>query len=240
MDNLQTVHFTIKSSTQTQSDANAKQNGIPNTNTAIIGEGNEITPDQACSTLQINKQNYNEVLIHNQVYVQQGKQGQWYKVDAQQVANQLGLSTLASTQLADMNSYVGLINSGKISDKGYETINGMKLRHINALFDKKALQDLYNINKNTSISGVNVGEAIKSVKAFNGEINAWIDEKSGYVYRTQVKLDSKVDLAQTTGQKGMIATLENTTLDLSKFNQKVNIQAPTGATPINNLNGLLQ
>jgi hypothetical protein len=245
MQQLKTAHLDVQSSNSVQvNNANSNTsitNGQPTTSATptnlaanIKGTGDISLPDQEQLKLTITQGTENtnvaQVMQGNKIYVQNST-GQWFVLDKSQYQGLLG-NPFAGVQF-DQSSLLGIIQNATITDHGLQTLNGKQLRHMTAEMDQNAVAKLFQNNPQLkSFLGLSLGDDIlKRTKSFKATFDAWIDETTFYINRTEVKLNMTVD---TTGAEGSApssttASLD-TVVDLSKFNEPVTITAPANAT----------
>ena len=137
----------------------------------------------------------------------------------------------------DQNSLLGLALHSNITDHGTQTLNGQSLRHISAVLDKEAVRQLLSQNPDlkSAVGQQNLDTLLNNTKTFNSSADVWIDETNFYVHRSEFKLNFTADTSQVGGQVPQsVGTNLDSILDLSKFNETVNITPPSNATPTNN------
>jgi hypothetical protein len=207
----------------------------PNGTDAITASGDEALPNAEQLQLTINQNTkMTQIVEGNNVYVQNA-QGKWYVLNMNDFAGMVG-NPLSSANF-NQNSLIGLIEHANITDHGDETLNGQSLRHITAALDKTALTQLLEANPQIAqqFGQQNVNDLINNLKLFQSTIDVWIDESQFYVHRAQLKLNLTANTSDvaSSGQSTTTGNL-NTTVDLSKFNETVNITPPSNATPTSN------
>jgi hypothetical protein len=204
----------------------------PNGTDSITASGDEALPNAEQLQLTINQNTkMTQIVEGNNVYVQNA-QGKWYVLNMNDFAGMVG-NPLSSVNF-NQNSLIGLIEHANITDHGDETLNGQSLRHITAALDKTALTQLLEANPQIAqqFGQQNVNDLINNLKSFQSTIDVWIDESQFYVHRAQLKLNLTANTSDvaSSGQSTTTGNL-NTTVDLSKFNETVNITPPSNATP---------
>lgn len=165
----------------------------------------------------------------------------WYVVNTDIYA---GMKFYILDVTAEMRSLLALASQGQIEDKGYQTINGAKLHHLSVTINKAHLLDLSQaINNAAPGYGPDKTFFEKRLKNPKGSIEFWIDEVSGYPYRTETKMTYQLTIGNgseslvpptttpTTAKDTGNISMENI-INLDKFNQPVTIKAPAGATPL--------
>ena len=175
-----------------------------------------------------------EVTQGNNVYIQ-NQQGKWYVLNKNDMSNS-SLNPFNGMTI-DQQSLLGALQDVKIVDRGTENLNGQSMRHITATLDKQALQKLMSSDPQlkNQLGQQNVDTFLNNAKTFTGVVDLWIDQQQFYVHKTQLKMDLAED-AKSMGQNAPSAMNLNfnTTVNLSKFNQPVNVTVPKNATPTNN------
>lgn len=238
MKQLKSLHTELQSSNHTQ--ISSATSGVPSdVSTNIMGNGDQMPPNQAQMNLTVNGTTHvSQVIDGDKVYVQNA-QGQWYVLSKSTLEGAAG-NPFSSVNI-DQNGLLGLIEHAKITDHGADTLNGQSLRHISADLDKTALHQL--LTDNPQLQGIlgqqNIDNVLDKTKSFQSTIDVWIDEANFYVHRTQLKLKMTVDSTGVTGT-GASTTMTDlsSTVDLSKFNEPVTITPPTNAIPTNHPSGI--
>ncbi len=241
MKQLKSSHIELQSSNDIQvanaSSTQNKNNAANNTSFSLKGSGDEALPDEEQLKLTINNSmTVAEIVQGDQVYIQNA-QGKWY------VLNKNDFSALVSNPFSgvtiDQNSLLTLIQHAQVTDHGKEQLNGQSLRHISAALDREGLRQLLQQNPQLTNGlihqNININDYLNRAQAFQSGIDVWIDESKFYLHRIQLQLNITVD---TTGVEGSApsttTTKMNTIVDLSKFNDPVNITLPNNATPTSN------
>lgn len=207
-------------------------------NITIKGDGDQALPDEEQLNLNINEgTKIVQILKGNQVYIQ-NPQGKWYVISKSQIRDTVG-NPFSGVNL-DQNSLLGLIQHTKITDHGYDSPSGVTVpanehwRHITAALDKEALRQLLTDNPQlkSSLGQQNIDTLLNNTKSFTSTVDVWIDETQFYVHRTQFVLNMDATTSGlANGAPNEVSTKINSIVDLSKFNETVNITAPTNATP---------
>ena len=212
---------------------------------SIKGSGDEALPNQESLHITTSQgSNLAEIVLNNKVYIQ-NPQGQWYVLDKSSLQGVSG-NPFSGIDVSNVNNLLALAQHAQITDHGDQTLNGQSLRHITVALDKQGLQQL--LTQNSQIASVigqqNVNTIINSTQNFNSTLDLWIDETHFYVHRTELKLLVNANLGALTNNGTPTATTGNTPsnvsttldsiIDLSNFNETVNITPPANAIPTNN------
>lgn len=243
MQKLNSVHF----ETTTGGAFLAGNAGTPATPAASNGSfnlkasGDALLPNQERSRVTVNQNiNFAEVVTADKVYVQNTK-GQWYVLDKSTLQGYAGSNPFAGINLSDMTDWLALLQHVQITDHGTQSLNGENLRHITAALDKASLKQL--LASNGQLSSVfgsqNIDKALDAAKSLTATLDAWIDESTFYVHRTELKFNLSSDLSSLLGTPTATAPSNVTTtldsiVDLSKFNEPVKITPPANAIPTDN------
>jgi hypothetical protein len=236
MKQLKSSHVELQSTSNYQTSGAATSNNstlIPPNGTAnITASGDEALPDAEQLQITINQNTKMAQIIQgNNVYIQNA-QGKWYVLNKDDFAGVVG-NPLSGVNF-DQNSLLGLIEHANITDHGNENVNGQSLRHISAALDKTALTQLLTANPQiaSQFGQQNVNDLVNKMKSFQSTLDVWIDESQFYVHQAQFKLNLTADTSGVdgSGQSSTTGNL-NTTVNLSKFNETVNITPPSNATP---------
>jgi hypothetical protein len=207
----------------------------PNGTASVTASGDEALPDAEQLQLTINQNTkITQIVEGNNIYVQNA-QGKWYVLNTNDFAGLVG-NPLSSVNF-NQNSLLGLIEHANISDHGDETLNGQSLRHISAALDKTALTQLLQANPQIAqqFGQQNVNDLINNLQSFQSTIDVWIDESQFYVHRAQLQLNLTANTSNVSNSGPSTTTGSlKTTVDLSKFNETVNITPPSNATPTSN------
>ncbi len=212
---------------------------------SVKGNGDEALPGQ--ESLHITTAqgtSLAEIVLGNKVYIQNAK-GQWYVLDKSSLQGMTG-NPFSGIDISNMKDILALAQHAKITDHGDQNLNGQSLRHITIALDKQGLQQL--LTQNGQLASVigqqNVNTIINSTKGFSSTLDIWIDETQFYVHRTELKLNINENLGSltnngtptaTTGSvPSNVSTTIDSIVDLSKFNETVNITAPANAIPTTN------
>jgi hypothetical protein len=139
-----------------------------------------------------------------------------------------------------------------ITDHGDVNLGGQNLRHFTIAFGKDSLQDFLNATGALNASSLQQQQLdllLKGITLQRASLDAWIDESTSYVHRIDLKFVISVDLnaiggTATPGSSSSgippTTTSVETTIDYSKFNVPVTIQAPANATPTSDLLRIFQ
>src|SRR5215469_1518952 len=246
MQKLSSVHF----ETTTSGAFLAGNAGTPATPTASNGSfnlkasGNALLPNQESSQITVNHSiNFAEVVTADKVYIQNTK-GQWYVLDKSTLQGYTGSNPFAGIHLSDMSDWLGLLEHVQITDHGTQALNGENLRHITATLDKDSLKQLLTSNEQlSSVFGIqHIDKAIDATKSLTATLDAWIDESTFYIHRTELKFNLSSNLSSVVGAPGTpaaitpanVTTTLDSTVDLSNFNGPVTITPPANAIPTDN------
>jgi len=241
MKQLKSSHVELQSTSNYQATGAAPSNNgsstlIPPNGTAnITASGDEALPNAEQLQITVNQNTKMAQIIQgNNVYIQNA-QGKWYVLNKDDFAGLVG-NPLSGVNF-DQNSLLGLIEHANISDHGDENVSGQSLRHISAALDKTALTQLLTANPQiaSQFGQQNVNDLVNKMKSFQSTLDVWIDESQFYVHQAQFKLNLTADTSGVngSGQSSTTGNL-NTTVNLSKFNETVNITPPSNATPTSN------
>jgi hypothetical protein len=211
---------------------------VQNVTLNVKGNGDQALPDQMQMTISATAlngtANLAEVMQGDKVYVQ-NTQGQWYVLNKSDLANMVG-NPFAGVNF-DQNSLLGLVMHSNITDHGIQALNGQNLRHISADLDKDALRQLVSQNPDlkSAVGQQDLDTLLNNTKTFNSSVDVWIDETNFYIHRSEFKLNFTADTSEVSGQAPQsVGTNLDSILDLSKFNEPVNITTPANATPTDN------
>jgi hypothetical protein len=181
-------------------------------------------PDQSAGTLHMNvsigstqiNYNLNQVSKDNKTYIQ-NMQGNWYVLDQQSASDPSGNPFVSFTKIADFDGMASSFQKGQVTDHGYETVNGVRLRHLTSALDQ------------------NVASSQLGTESLNNldtaAIDVWIDEATSYMHRADLKLTFKPSSMTESSPTGGAGPTLDILLEFSKFNQPVTITAPEGAVP---------
>lgn len=205
-------------------------------NFSVKGYGDEALPgEQSLHITTAQGSTLAEIVLGNKVYIQNTK-GQWYVLDKSSLQ---GVTTnpFAGIDLSNMNTILALAQHARLTDHGDQNLNGQSLRHITIALDKQGLQQL--LTQNGQLASVIGQQAVNAIingtQGFNSTLDLWIDETHFYIHRTELKLNVSATTATTGGNApANVSTTIDSIVDLSKFNQPVNITAPSNAIPTNN------
>jgi hypothetical protein len=137
-------------------------------------------------------------------------------------------SKLVRSGMSQVNALIDLaLRKGSLHDSGHEMVGGKQLRHIQAVFNRDAFND---------VQGIDIENATWPRSPADQYIHIadttdfWIDDSTGYIYQVinQTRLDPVI-----TQNPAMIYTLG---FHCSAFNQPVTIQIPAHATPVSSIN----
>ncbi|MHB8597791.1 MAG: hypothetical protein ACYDER_13375 [Ktedonobacteraceae bacterium] len=227
--------------------ANASATATPTSSTSpssasfsVKGNGDEALPSQESlhiTTMQ--GTNLAEIVLGSKVYIQNTK-GQWYVLDKSSLQGMTG-NPFSGIDISNINDIIALAQHAQITDHGDQNLNGQSLRHITIALDKQGLQQL--LTQNGQLASVIGQQAVNTIingtQGFNSTLDIWIDETQFYVHRTELKLNVSANLSAATATTGgnvpaNVSTTIDSIVDLSKFNETVNITAPANAIPTTN------
>jgi hypothetical protein len=255
MQKLKTAHmdFSVTENLQMQSQGTAtptsQSSALPsNLALSLQGSGDEIFPGQASAQMKLSipglgtDLQLNEIVKDGKVYIQ-NKQGQWYVLEQSSLT---GTSSFLEAANSDQYSrLLALAQKAQLTDHGDQHLHGQSLRHISVSFGKNALKDLLNSFEQlpSGLSQSDLQQIEQATTLQQADLELWIDEQSFYVHELGITL--KMDIAlnkllQTTpttsspSLSGVFSTQTAATVDYSKFNQPVTINAPANATPTDN------
>jgi hypothetical protein len=206
---------------------------------SVKGNGDEALPNESLHITTMQGSNLAEIVLGSKVYVQNAK-GQWYVLDKSSLQGMTG-NPFSGIDTSNINDILALAQHAQITDHGDQNLNGQSLRHITIALDKQGLQQL--LTQNGQLSSVIGQQAVNTIingtKGFNSTLDIWIDESQFYVHRTELKLNVNANLSAATATTGgnvpaNVSTTIDSIVDLSKFNETVNITAPANAIPTTN------
>ncbi len=242
MQQLKSAHidFSLTGNAQASATPTPTSSSSSTVNFSVKGNGDEALPgEQSLHITTAQGTNLAEIVLGNKVYIQNAK-GQWYVLDKSSLQ---GVTTnpFSGIDVSNINDILALAQHAQLTDHGDENLNGQSLRHITIALDKQGLQQL--LTQNGQLASVIGQQAVNAIingtKGFNSTLDLWIDETQFYVHRTELKLNVNANLSAATATTGgtvpaNVATTLDSIVDLSKFNQPVNITAPTNAIPTDN------
>lgn len=208
-------------------------------NFSVKGNGDEVLPNESLHITTMQGTNLAEIVLGSKVYIQNTK-GQWYVLDKSSLQGMTG-NPFSGIDTSNINDILALAQHAQITDHGDQNLNGQSLRHITIALDKQGLQQL--LTQNGQLSSVIGQQAVNTIingtKGFNSTLDIWIDESQFYVHRTELKLNVNANLSAATATTGgnvpaNVSTTIDSIVDLSKFNETVNITAPANAIPTTN------
>ncbi len=245
MQNLKSAHIdfslTGNASTSATPTSSTSPSGV---NFSVKGNGDEALPNESLHITTAQGTSLAEIVLGNKVYIQNAK-GQWYVLDKSSLQGFTG-NPFSGIDVSNMNDILALAQHAQITDHGDQTLNGQSLRHITIALDKQGLQQL--LSQNGQLASVigqkNVNAIINGTQGFNSTLDIWIDETQFYVHRTELKLNVNENIgaltnngtptATTGAVPSNVSTTIDSIVDLSNFNETVNITAPANAIPTNN------
>jgi hypothetical protein len=248
MQQLKSAHidFSLTGNAQASATATPTGSSLPSgVNFSVKGNGDEALPgEQSLHITTAQGSTLAEIVLGNKVYIQNTK-GQWYVLDKSSLQ---GITTnpFSGIDVSNINDILALAQHAQLTDHGDQNLNGQSLRHITIALDKQGLQQL--LTQNGQLASVigqqNVNTIINGTQGFNSTLDIWIDETQFYVHRTELKLNISANLSTVTNSgtatattgtiPANVATTLDSIVDLSKFNQPVNIVAPANAIPTTN------
>ncbi len=242
MQQLKSAHlaFSLTGTAQASATATPTSSSPSSVNFSVKGYGDEALPgEQSLHITTAQGTNLAEIVLGNKVYIQNAK-GQWYVLDKSSLQG-VTVNPFSGIDLSNMNTILALAQHAQLTDHGDQNLNGQSLRHITIALDKQGLQQLLTQNGQlASVIGQQaVNAIINSTQGFNSTLDLWIDETQFYVHRTELKLNVSANLGAATATTGAnvpanVSTTIDSIVDLSKFNETVNITAPANAIPTDN------
>lgn len=234
------IDFSLTGSASASATATPTSTTSPSSvNFSVKGNGDEALPNESLNITTAQGTNLAEIVLGNKVYIQNAK-GQWYVLDKSSLQGITG-NPFAGIDTSNINDILALAQHAKITDHGDQNLNGQSLRHITIALDKQGLQQL--LTQNGQLASVIGQQAVNTIingtQGFNSTLDIWIDETNFYVHRTELKLNVNANLSAATATTGgnvpsNVSTTIDSIVDLSKFNEPVNITAPANAIPTNN------
>lgn len=252
MKKVTSAHYDLKESFQNQAQGTTTTGGNASSNINLTGTGDEKVPDQSQldSTVTAGSSSaqpikVGEVMTADKLYIKSTK-GQWYVIDKSKLNSGNGSAIASAASVSQTDRLVELASKGKVTDQGYATVNGIKLRHLTIAFDKNNFADLINSNTQAS-SSAQTQQVVNSLKNFKGVLDLWIDETTNYTHRTELQMSYTLDMSKlqapgtsTGSAPSSLSSSIDMQIDLSKFNQPVTINVPTNAQPASSLLQALQ
>jgi hypothetical protein len=242
MQQLKSAHidFSLTGTAQASATATPTSSSPSGVNFSVKGNGDEALPgEQSLHITTAQGSTLAEIVLGNKVYIQNSK-GQWYVLDKSSLQ---GVTTnpFSGIDVSNINDILALAQHAQLTDHGDQNLNGQSLRHITIALDKQGLQQL--LTQNGQLASVIGQQAVNAIingtQGFNSTLDLWIDETQFYVHRTELKLNVSANLSAATATTGgnvpaKVATTIDSIVDLSKFNETVNIVAPANAIPTTN------
>ncbi len=234
------IDFSLTGSANASATATPTSTSSPSSASfSVKGNGDEALPNESLHITTMQGSNLAEIVLGSKVYVQNAK-GQWYVLDKSSLQGMTG-NPFSGIDTSNITDILALAQHAQITDHGDQTLNGQSLRHITIALDKQGLQQLLTQNgQMASVIGQQaVNTIINGTKGFNSTLDIWIDETQFYVHRTELKLNVNANLSAATATTGgnvpaNVSTTIDSIVDLSKFNETVNITAPANAIPTTN------
>jgi outer membrane lipoprotein-sorting protein len=224
---LNSVHAELQTSVAAQ--ATNGRNGVT---FSLTGHGDARRPADASISLSLGKDHLLAVISKGSIVYVQGRNHLWYWLDkhALKDAAQNFFSQSLATRLGQIET---VVEQARLTDHGQESLNGVSLDHISAVLDQQTLQTL-----NTQLSGL----LPRGVQTGQSQITAasldlWIDQSTWYVHQAILNVGTQIDMSALqsspghTSATGVVPVTIKAQVNLSRFNEPVNIQAPTGALP---------
>lgn len=240
MQNLKSAHIDFSLTGNASASATPTSTTSPSgVNFSVKGNGDEALPNESLHITTAQGTSLAEIVLGSKVYIQNAK-GQWYVLDKSSMQGFTG-NPFSGIDVSNMNDILALAQHAQITDHGDQTLNGSSLRHITIALDKQGLQQL--LTQNGQLASVigqqNVNTIINGTKGFNSTLDIWIDETQFYIHRTELKLNVNANLSAATATTGgnvpaNVSTTIDSIVDLSNFNETVNITAPSNAIPTSN------
>ncbi len=229
MSKLSSVHIDLQAGLSLQS---SSSNGGMTFN--LTGHGDAAQSGDASVQISLGSNPLLAVISKGQTVYVQFKNGTWYSATKDQIKNtaQNFFSQSLATRLEQIMT---LAQNAKLTDHGQESLNGTSLDHITAVLDQQTLQAL-----NSQLSGlIPVGNQNGQNQISQASLDLWIDQSTSYVHQAILNLTAQVNaqaLQHLTGQStgstsGTLPVTVKAQINLSNFNQPVNIQAPANSTP---------
>lgn len=232
MSQLKSAHFDVQATLHVQS--TGANEGV---SFNITGHGDATASDQADVNLSLGQNPLLSLISTNsKIYVQAGD-GTWYVTDRGQVTN--STEKIFSENLPDdLGKILSDLQDAKLTDKGPTVLNGKTLDHISITLDAQTLQTL-----STQFNGLLPTSAQSSANTLDqATVDLWIDTSTWYVHQATLNMAVHIDLSKMPGldfngqnislPATVLPVTLNAQLDISKFNQPVNIQAPAGAVAL--------
>lgn len=261
MQKLKAVHFDMTLSDSVNSNPGTPTAGSPPLQPftiAVKASGDSVPPDQASTSLTVNTGlqgvkaiTLAEVVIGKQIYIQNSK-GKWYLLEINQSTSQGSPLPLSGLNPIDYNKLLNIVQKATITDHGDENLGGQNLRHFTIAFGKDSLQDFLNATGTLNASSLQqqqLNSLLKGITLQRASLDTWIDESTSYVHRIDLKFVISINLNAIGGTATLgtsssaippTTTSVETTIDYSKFNVPVTIQAPANATPTSDLLKIFQ
>ncbi|HEY0755079.1 MAG TPA: LppX_LprAFG lipoprotein [Ktedonobacteraceae bacterium] len=228
MGKLSSVHFDLQTVTTVQS--NSSTNGLTY---PVTGQGDATSPDKVSIQLSSNGPLLGLISSGQNIYVQ-SKGGPWYSVDKSNVkdAEQSFFSQSLATRLGQIMS---ALQNAQLTDHGQETVNGESLDHLTVTIDQQTLKSI-----SSELNGLAPADSQSGLNQIKkATLDLWIDTSTSYVHLVKVDIVTQVDATalehftgQSIGATGALPIEMKAQVTFSKFNQPVNIQPPTSATPL--------
>jgi hypothetical protein len=262
MSKLKSAHIELKvngsgtavtsNTTGTPTTGSSTPTPTPTTNQvsySLTGTGDEALPSQEAMQFTVSQTATNttnrlaQIVQGDKVYVQNTK-GQWYVLDKSVLKGYVD-NPFSGVSSPDLTELIGLLEHTQITDNGVQSLNGQSLRHITIALDKTALKQFLSNNQQLIdlLGQQNLNAVIDNTKAFSSSVDLWIDEKTSYVHRTELKFNLNADTSSlsqyVTPTTTAIMVPSNVTtnldsvVDLSNFNAPVTITPPANAIPTN-------
>jgi hypothetical protein len=220
----------------------------------LTDTGVQAFPDQLSMDLTLGQESekqgmaISQIVIGDKIYIKSPK-GKWYLLENGE-ASTTG-NPLAGANVGNYANLLRLAQGATLKDSGVQSLNGLNLRHVIAIFGNNVLKDLLastgQLDSLPMQQREQFNKVIKNSKLDQPILDLWIDEATAYVHRMELKLTMTVDLSAlatpaSSGSATPSATMPTTTtsvkttIDYSKFNEPVKIEAPSDAISTNDVN----
>lgn len=199
---------------------------------SLTGRSDAVRPDDASVNLSLGQRPLLAVISKGpRVYVQ-GRNHVWYWLDKNTLkdAAQNFFSQSLATRLGQIMS---VVENASLTDHGQENLNGVSLDHITAVLDQQTLQTLNTQLGGLLPQGVQPGQS----RITAASLDLWIDQSTWYVHQAILNVATQIDMTVLQpylghpSVTGVVPVTVKARVNLSNFNQPVNIQAPANAVP---------
>jgi len=245
MNQLKSFHFdmNLADSVNSGQATSSTSTGAQSITVNITGNGDEVTPDKTQLHVSLNlagitgstkTQNYStsEIVLGNKLYVQNAN-GQWY------VSNENVSNPFAAANVSNYTALLNLAQKATLTDHGDQNLNGVSLHHLTLTFGKNSLKDLLNASGQLGSLGKNIDTLLNNVNLQTATLDLWIDDATSYIHHMELKLNLSMNLGSlgitpTTSTSSNFSDALDLTVDFSKFNESITINAPANAIPTDN------